>query len=957
MTVDFFVSDEHVELSFRLGKTSISPEAWAAGGPLASHAALNALRRCEARDQAVIDQSGVLLNHEGVASLSPAEAHALGLPPATTAVLSLSQRGILPNAEIAAAWVHPGGSPILAPVRRGAFLQVGGQEVRLPQPLFGIVTALEAFQHAPKDDPDERMRRLIVLKALLPGKPDRNLTASGMLLSMRIAYAEAFTLDAVGNTSDPRPIPLLQRRPGEDQSKEGSEPAPLLEEPYQSRFSNSTFLASAKARPAYSLGDRWYLALSRPLQGALQVVREMYDAPLQQRRAFLRNPRPWLKDRLGADYEETVVESLFHETSAYSERVIGLGLWQPRVLPWIKRPSEDWFGPAEYGIDISGRRISIPADSIETLPERIRAAIEVGAPFVHVPEPDGPPIPATRETQDAVETLRREQASGKAQPTAAQSGDAERPKAEPHVLLIAANEERAEYARGFAQREPQLALDVPACVRTALKEHQSSGLDWLRRSWNAGRPGVLLADEMGLGKTLQCLAFLALLRDRVEKSGAPRRPFLVVAPVGLLANWLAEHDRHLSSPGLGTVCQAFGPHLARMRTAAERGCSRSRLNTAELAAPDWVLTTYETLRDNQTDFGQVSFSVVVFDEAQRIKTPAARVTDAAKGLKADFTIALTGTPVENRLADLWCIVDTLQPGYLGELKSFSARYEQRVDEQALLQLKGELERSTEATPRLMMRRLKNQHLPGLPDKRQIPAETPMPSRQAESYRAALDAARASTGQGDRLSALQALRAISLHPEPDLEVDDEAFLAASARLSACRDILDRIAEKGEKALVFLDLLALQARLADILQRRYRMARAPMIISGEVAGLKRQERVDAFQAGPPGFDVMLLSTRAAGVGLTMTAARHVIHLSRWWNPAVEDQCTDRVHRLGQTCSVEVHLPIALFPADPDRSFDRTLHALLERKRKMANGLLAAPVPTRADEDELFRATVGP
>ncbi len=166
----------------------------------------------------------------------------------------------------------------------------------------------------------------------------------------------------------------------------------------------------------------------------------------------------------------------------------------------------------------------------------------------------------------------------------------------------------------------------------------------------------------------------------------------------------------------------------------------------------------------------------------------------------------------------------------------------------------------------------------------------------------------------------------------------------------------VAERREKALVFLEDLDFQARLAGVFQRRYDLPRAPLIISGQVAGPRRQERVDAFQNAPAGFDLMLLTPRAAGVGLTLTAANHVIHLSRWWNPAVEDQCTDRVHRIGQTRPVTVHVPLALLAEAEDRSFDGNLHALLTRKRELAAGLLAAPGATAEDEAALLRTTVG-
>ena len=164
----------------------------------------------------------------------------------------------------------------------------------------------------------------------------------------------------------------------------------------------------------------------------------------------------------------------------------------------------------------------------------------------------------------------------------------------------------------------------------------------------------------------------------------------------------------------------------------------------------------------------------------------------------------------------------------------------------------------------------------------------------------------------------------------------------------------VADQAERALVFLDDLDMQARLVGVIQRRYGLSATPMVINGRVDGISRQARVDRFQSNTEGFDVMVLSPRAGGVGLTLTSANHVIHLSRWWNPAVEDQCTGRVHRIGQGRSVYVHVPIAKLP-DGRASFDQNLHALLQRKRKLMEESLMPPAATEADRNDLWQATV--
>ncbi|HJS84510.1 MAG TPA: DEAD/DEAH box helicase, partial [Acetobacteraceae bacterium] len=518
-------------------------------------------------------------------------------------------------------------------------------------------------------------------------------------------------------------------------------------------------------------------------------------------------------------------------------------------------------------------------------------------------------------------------------------------------LLIRPNEDGVDVEGAWSPR-PAGPSGAPACLRTTLKAHQREGLLWLQAAWRQGRPGVLLADDMGLGKTLQALAFLAGLREAMTGRVIPRAPVLIVAPTGLLENWREEHERHLAAPGLGTCLRAYGRDLAAHRTNGPDG--RPALDQAALLAADWVLTTYETLRDYDRDFGQVKFAALVFDEAQKIKTPGIRLTDAAKAMHAQFRVAMTGTPVENRLADLWCIVDNLHPAYLGDLKSFSARYEPAPDVEALKALKNQLDRAKGGRPPLMLRRLRQDRLPDLPSCHEAVLEEPMPIPQAEAYDDAASAARAAGSKGGVFKALHTLRRISLHPDPDAAMEDAAFIAASARLRVAFQALDVVYRKGERALIFLDDRAMQARLAGLIQRRYGLPAPPMIINGAVPGAARQARVNQFQAAPDGFDVMILSPRAGGVGLTLTRANHVIHLDRWWNPAVEDQCSGRVLRIGQTRPVTVHIPQAIHPTR--RSFDQTLHILLQRKRHLMREALLPPEISNEDACRFLNDTVG-
>jgi SNF2 family DNA or RNA helicase len=341
-----------------------------------------------------------------------------------------------------------------------------------------------------------------------------------------------------------------------------------------------------------------------------------------------------------------------------------------------------------------------------------------GQPSVTEPTDDGPiEVPATHATLDALAKL-----APKPNKTAAEPD----PTSAKLVLLIKPNE-NARDIEALVHRRAAPPKRPPACLSARLKAHQTEGLRWLQDNWLSGSPGVLLADDMGLGKTLQGLAFLAWLREGMEAGVIARAPLLIVAPTGLLQNWRAEHNRHLHAPGLGTLVSAYGKGL----TALRRGATE--LDRAALQEADWVLTTYETLRDYDRDFGQIGFGAMLLDEAQKVKTPGIRLTDAAKGMKADFRVAMTGTPVENRLSDLWCIIDGVAAGHLGDLKAFSATYEANPGQDKLAHLKTLLDRPYGGRPPLLLRRMRQDRLPDLPPCTDNILEAEMPAVQLEAY--------------------------------------------------------------------------------------------------------------------------------------------------------------------------------------------------------------------------------
>ena len=947
------VSPEWTEIRLERPDSAVPIDLWALQAPAPLLPGVDLAQRLIAAGSAIAEGEVLLVDHQAIAGLSAREAAAVGLPPATGLRAVVEGHGSLvhPGFRALLSWQRSNGQAVLGVERIGAWLRVGAELQRLPTTLFEVAEAVDNLTAASADDMAARLSAIAALREALPAAEQQGeASAQGLLGRITIVQADAFSLDLQGEGDALRLVPVLHRS-GVDA------PEPLLTPEKQRRFGEEQFQGFTTARPVYTLGDGWIVVLAPPLRRALAEVRRIASAPPATRRAFAASPRAFLREALGDETEPTVIEQVFQETPVWSERVVGLGLWTKRVLPWVPLPATNWFGPqgsegeaagdkaAAGGIEIDGRRIELNRDQILALQSRIEEAIGAGRPNVDLMvECELVEIPARHETLEALQ-----------QAEAALMRPACAPKntgPAPEVLLIKPNEEELEVEEDVAPGRPAPPHRLPQALATRPKPHQAEGITWLQRAWSKGLPGVLLADDMGLGKTLQGLAFLAWLREGMTAGSIPRAPILIVAPTGLLENWRAEHERHLAAPGLGRCAAAYGRGLAAMRIRDHD--ERPALDVRQLREADWVLTTYETLRDYDRDFGEVRFAALLFDEAQKIKTPGVRLTDAAKAMQAEFRVGLTGTPVENRLADLWCIVDAVHPGCLGDLKSFSARFERSADTETLRRLRESLDRERESQPPLLLRRLKEDRLPELPAREVMVRTAVMEASQLEEYEETIRSARDAARRGSVLEALQRLRAICLHPDSGTEVGDEAFIASSARLRVAIQALDDIASMGERALIFLDDLNMQARLAGLLQRRYRLSATPMVINGTVDGRARQGRVDRFQASDTGFDVMLLSPRAGGVGLTLTTANHVIHLSRWWNPAVEDQCNGRVLRIGQVRPVTIHVPLAVLP-DARRSFDQNLDALLDRKRRLMREALVPSVPTEGEREQLLEETV--
>ena len=695
--------------------------------------------------------------------------------------------------------------------------------------------------------------------------------------------------------------------------------------------------------------------LTPEVKRALEVVCRAQSGTPGERLDFLRNPSGYLRGAFAA--AEFELDSVFSD-DGLSERVSGVGIWVGKALPWIRQAAEPWLPPEELGLRLGSQIVHLSPDALPGLLKQIEDAIKRGDPTVQAS--DGTGIPADSVTVSAIEKLIR-----RSQPVQPPMLDAEPgparggPDDGDQVLIVIENVETVRFSREHKRRVPGISTIAPA-LRTELLPHQRECLAWLQRRWEVGSWGALLADDMGLGKTLEALAFLSCLKMHSKTARMPHRPTLVVAPTGLLKNWKDEHAKHLSEDELGHLVEAHGSDLRRLRKKLPAGrgdeldFGQPLLDIAVLKDADWVLTTYETLRDYQHSFGRVRWRVGVFDEAQKIKNPSARLTDATLAMNIDFALLMTGTPVENRPADIWPMLDRAEPGMFGTLKEFSRQHERRDAEgdSMLAELHRMLTKPSESIgPALMLRRLKEDHIPTLPEKRVLRRVVEMPPFQAEEY---AEIVLRGPQDGGVLQTLHRLRSASLHPAAPGDRSIDQYIRESARLSETFTILDAVADKGEKVLIFVESREMQDFLIGALRRRFRLHEDVLVINGAVSGRTRKARVDTFQ-DRKGFDVMILSPRAGGVGLTLTAANHVIHLSRWWNPAVEDQCTDRVFRIGQHRTVHVYLPLARHPRFGEYSFDLKLDSLMERKRAMNRLVLAPTAAADRDVRDLYRSTM--
>jgi superfamily II DNA or RNA helicase len=521
-----------------------------------------------------------------------------------------------------------------------------------------------------------------------------------------------------------------------------------------------------------------------------------------------------------------------------------------------------------------------------------------------------------------------------------------------------------------------------------LDEYQKHGIGWLQRcSQIRDRRGVLLADDMGLGKTLQLLTFIAWAIEtncfpELSRPRPPYRPILIVAPLILLENqtWEGEMKRFFREKGsvFSPILPLYGPSLRSLRrkdlAGREGTLATPILDLDRIRQHRVVITNYEAVRDYEFSFayhpeGTSLWSMVISDEAHEYKTPSSRISHAMKKLDPPFRIACTGTPVENRLLDLWNIMDSLQPGLLDTAEAFVKHYESDTTEEKIGTLKRKLQYG--ANQAFMLRRSKDEVL-NLPEKHIKHLHCAMSEAEIREHQTLAQGIQTDSKKG-KGNPLESFARLYQHPallrSSGDELSSAELCADSSKLRAVVELLRSIQKKGEKVLIFARHKDAQRMLASVLSDEFGFS--VRILNGDTpssassrngGALTRRLLLSEFRSRP-GFHIIILSPFVAGVGLTITEANHVIHYGRWWNPAIEAQATDRAHRRGQTKPVHVYLPLLHDPTGrvPD-SFDQIVDRLMNRKEQLARTTLAkegfqAAADTDSDaNDGLIRSLAG-
>lgn len=871
--------------------------------------------------------------------LEPHEKEALDLPAVLEgSTFRLVSRGVPGKASFRLLLeVTPQGHPhpLEDSARRGVFLMVKGELFRLPSRLFGLVDVVDSVPSQPSIPADLRRVAMAKARSQREGvaldsfvRREELVAPEGLTIEADFVAPDELHLRALpvgaeefeGQIAELEPTELYSRVEGPDRRRrlvlspaevaavELLRRRPVLRGPEVARFQENpeAFLGEAFDLSRFSPRVKGFIPYRYRSQPYLSVrpnaSRGWFDVDMGARA---------LTDEGVFDASTPSPPSDPSQPGAEAHPDAGLALPAPGAeSPGTEPPG---FGPSEFA-DLCRQVIASGEEYVLHAGDWIKIPLEEANSYLEAwgglqEAPDGRP-----------------------------GVDQEQLK---YILDVATNLEVLEYVEEEPEPRPlprfgELLDDVPeyaapSLLRAELRSYQLAGYRWLRylheRSW-----GGLLADDMGLGKTVQVIALLAHLKETEDLA-----PSLLVVPKSLIQNWRKELHR-------------FCPSINRIYV--HQGGNRSR-SEGFLTANEIVITTYETFRIDQQLLAAIDWSAAICDEAQKIKNPSAKVTSALKAVKARVRVAMTGTPVENGLSELWCIADFVQAGRLGTGKEFRS-----LIERPIVDAQGETRAQEEALKTLherlgphYLRRTKHELRDELPTKQTESYRVRLGDRQAKVYR------RVARSVAERieipLTGLQRLILTCSHPDL-VEASGgqaQALIEDCPKLEKTLNLLESIRDKGEKALIFTRFRKMQGILQAVIAERFKFYAS--VVNGDVEGGSRQQIINQFEA-VSGFAVMILSPEAAGVGLNITAANHVIHYSRLWNPAKERQATDRVYRIGQMRPVVVHYPIV--SGEGWKTIEEHIDELLTEKSELAENVIipSASLTVRGElERRMFEA----
>ena len=871
---------------------------------------------------AYASKEGCLLPYENIYLLDEDERILLGVPQPYDKAMRLVGTSMLNLSDfeykVEFLTYVPDGELIVCE-RGGNILVKGREKYLLNEAQYALLNRVDAFNSTPEEDKttDYNLRCFAEIKAL--------------------AEQAGCQLDSYLENENVYAPERIKIEIGRDDEGFTVEPAVDIEE--NDKF-QTYFDKMRKVQAQYPVqrenGDRVRIVLNKEQKENLHYLKEQCGKHKSREKI----------QKLIEQPTEYFDPNAFDLSELYSDRVIEIGVYKPKFYPFICPYKSCWIAGATVETPQNGTtKVTINSEEeLEKLKRDIQSAKENKKGIVEYNK-------TQLDIEDAIFLAQtaEKQLKDPSQPAKVESENGNEAR---NVLIIEENAEEL----GFAVKERIIEKGDKYTLFTdpflqegfSLKDHQKEGVAWLQHLYKSKASGCLMADDMGLGKTLQILYFI----DWHSRKYANHKPYLIVAPISLLENWKNEYERFFMQPRM----------KINMLTSKDVTRKFDKSIVDKMQKMDIILTNYESLRISQLNFCAVEFDVVALDEAQKIKSPGTLVTNAAKALKCNFKIAMTGTPVENSLLDLWCIMDFCVPGLLGNAKAFAAQYQNplKKEDTDIVALGNEVHDKLGV---YFMRRLKKDAAKDLPDKIELKEKVLMPPVQKEAYASVVNDYTSGI-QPNMLVTIMHLREVSEHPylydSTLLNHETDEIVDTSARLQATIKFLDEIKKKEEKVIIFVERKETQKMLQKLCLKRYGII--TKIINGDTPSIvkrnmpnkqSRQSSIDEFQA-VDGFNVIIMSPVAAGMGLNVTAANHVIHYSRHWNPAKENQATDRAYRIGQTKDVFVYYPMAV--RSDIKSFDETLDDLLSRKTSLATSTIFPTERVEVKQEELGQMLFG-